>query len=194
MKKIVILLFVLFMSGCAIKEHQIDSYDLYSKINLHYNKKYNKVLMVDYPNSLGPFGGSRIYYKRDGITSYYLYSKWSESLNKIVYKQLLSSLEEANLFKSVVGFNSSAKADITLETQIESFYHIVEQNGSYADIQIEVKLIDNNSGKVIASKKYVYNLIMQEANAKAFREKAKEALSKFTKELISDLANKTLLK
>ncbi len=195
MRKIFLLLIVLFISGCAIKTHQINSYDLESKINLHFNKKYpNRVLMVDYPNSLGPFGGSKIYYKRDGITSYYLYSKWSESLNKMVYKQLLSSLEDANLFKSVVGFNSTAKADTVLETNIESFYHIVKDDNSYADIEIAVKLIDANSGKVINSKKYIYNLIMQEANAKEFRAKAKEALKRFTKELIEDLANKNLLR
>ena len=184
----ILLASMLLFGGCSIKTHQLNSYDLQTDINLHTNKRYtNRVLMVKYPSSLGAFGGSRIYYKRDGLTSYYLYSQWSQSLNRMIYSQLLKSLEKSNKFKAVIGFNSSAKADVELETEVVNFYHIVTDNGSYAKIDIVVKLIDSNSKNIIKVKKFSYKEYMQEANAKEFVKKSKVAISKFIKSLIATL-------
>jgi len=80
-------------------------YVIYALRRLGYNvivkNSSNKVLKVKYPTTLSNFGSSRIYFKKDGITSYYLYSRWSDSFSKILYKNLLENLEDAKIFKSV---------------------------------------------------------------------------------------------
>ncbi len=189
MRNITVLLSsIVIISGCSIKSHKLSSYDLQTEVNVHMQKRYpNSVLMVKYPSSLGAFGGSRIYYKRDGLTSYYLYSQWSQSLNRIIYNQLLKELESSNLFKAVVGFNSGVKANMELETEILKFYHIVTDSGSYSNIEIVVKLIDANSKSVIKVKRFSYKDTIKEANAKEFVKKSEEALRRFIKELIATL-------
>ena len=181
MKKSILLLISIFLlTSCIPKSsHQINSYDLYIDINPKNNIKSNKVIKVKYPTALGPIGGSKIYYKRDGITSYYLYSIWSSSLTRLIYKDILLALQNSKKYKEVLGYNSSAKADIILETEIIDFYHIVDNNSSYAKITINIKYIDANSKKVIKSQTFTYKKYLKNANAKSFIEGAKTALREF---------------
>jgi len=184
----ILLASILLLGGCSIKTHKLNSYDIQADVNVHTNRYYsNSVLMVKYPSSLGAFGGSRIYYKRDGLTSYYLYSQWSQSLNRIIYSQLLNNLEKSKKFKAVVGFNSSAKTNMELEVEIVEFYHIVSKSGSYAKIEFVVKLIDSNSKNIIKVKRFRYKENMQESNAKEFVKKAKYVINRFIEDLIATL-------
>ncbi len=182
MKKIITIALILILSGCT--SHTVNIYDLAANSVPAQSKRFkNRVLKVEFPSALGALGSSRIFYKRDGITSYYLYSRWSDTLNRLVYSQLKKALEESGSFKSVLAYNSSAKADIILETEIMDFYHVVKGNSSYADIKFSAKLIDSNSRKVIKSKIFSYKLKVDELNAKSFIKTAIKAVSLFIEEL-----------
>jgi len=112
MKKYILLSSILILTGCSIKTHQLNSYSLSANIDAKAYKHYNSVLMVKYPSSLGALGSNKIYYKRDGLTSYYLYSNWNQSLNRMLYTQIYKNLSKAKIFKSVIGYDSSANADL----------------------------------------------------------------------------------
>ncbi len=185
MKRLTIIL-TLLLGGCSV--HNINSYDLGTSSIVTAPSRYEyKVLKVEFPSALDALGSSRIYYKRDGITSYYLYSSWEQSLNRLIYSKLIKSLESSGSFKSVVGYSSYAKADLVLETQILDFYHIVKGDESYADIKFSVKLIDESSGKILKDKIYSYNIKVKELNAKGFITAAQKAVNMFLEDLSSSL-------
>ena len=185
MKKFLIVPIFIILSGCSVKNHTINSYDL-SVENSHLaSKHYNKVLQIRYPNALNALGSSKIFYKRDGITSYYLYSHWNSPLNKIIYSELLKNLLNSKKYRAVVGYNSGAKVDLILETNIIDFYHIVNGNSSYAKIAISAKLIDASSNKIIKSRVFNYKLNVKKLNAKEFVKTAQRAVDMFVKDLIS---------
>jgi len=184
MKKTILLTTILLITGCSVKTNTLNSYDLsinYSKVLVKKHK--NRVLMIKYPSSLDALGSSKIFYKRDGITSYYLYSQWSAPLNKLLYSQLLKNITNENIFKSVVGYSSEVSPDLNLETQIIDFYHIVKGNISYADISIKVRLINAKNSKILKEKLFHYKLKVKKLNAKSFIATAKKAITEFNLDL-----------
>ena len=187
MKRVVSIIFAIFLiTGCIPKAtHQINTYDLSVNIDTTSTKRVNKVLKVKYPMALGAINSSRIFYKKDGITSYYLYSRWSDSLSRLIYKDILTALQNSKKYKDVIGYSSSARADLSLEVEIVDFYHIVENsNTSYALITINVRYLDEKTQKIVKSKVFRYKKYLDNANAKSFVKAAKEALREFLIELI----------
>jgi len=185
MKKYILLSAILLINGCSIKTTTLNSYDISSNSDISSLRVHNNtVLMVNYPQSLDALGSSKIFYKRDGVTSYYLYSQWSAPLNRLIYSELIKSLTNSHTFKSVIGYNSDANSDLILETQIMDFYHIIENGNSYADISIKVRLIDAKKSNIIKEKIFKYKLKVDELNAKSFISIAKKAIEEFKIDLI----------
>ncbi len=189
MKRVYIIIFVIFIfNGCIPKsKHQINLYNISQCANISGTTKVNKILKLRYPLSLGAFGGSRIYYKRGGLTSYYQYSRWSDSLNSMIYKSILETLLKSKKYKDVISYNSSIKADLVLEVNILDFYHIVDNNKSYLLVKIAIKLTDEKSAKLIKSKLFTYKKELKVANAKNLYKVAKELLNNFLIELTEEL-------
>ena len=185
MKKSILLVTIFLISGCSVKTNTLSSYDLSSISNTISVKQHkNIVLMVKYPSSLDALGSSKIFYKRDGVTSYYLYSQWSAPLNRLIYSQLVKNIATSNAFKSVVGYSSDVSPNINLETQILDFYHIVDGDSSYADISIKARLVDVKNDKIIKEKLFKYRLNVENLNAKSFISTAKKAIEEFNRDLI----------
>jgi len=182
MKNISIIILSLILSACITKSpHILNSYDLDINIPNSSGYKNSKILEIEYPKALGAISSSRIYYKRGDTTNYYLYSRWSSSLNSMLYKDILKSMQNSK-YKNVIGYDSSANANLKLETQIIDFYHIVQKNNSYAQITISVKLIGSNN-KIIKSKIFRYKKEVATPNAHNFALSAKETLKEFLEEL-----------
>ena len=188
MKKIYLIITLFLLSGCIPKSpHKMNMYDI--AINTHYISptKSEKTVKLKYPNSLGGVGSSRIYFKRGGITSYYLYSRWSNSLNLMIYKNILNNLIASNKFKNVLEYNSVGKSDLLLEIDIIDFYHIVEKNRNYLECKIKVNVINAKDSNIIKSKLFNYQEDINKADAKHFYKKAVEVINKFTLELMEEL-------
>ena len=188
MKKSILLSTILLITGCSVKTTTLNSYDLSTNSSISSVKHHkNRVLKVKYPSALDALGSSKIFYKRDGITSYYLYSQWSAPLNRLIYSQLIKNLSNSNSFKSVVGYSSEVSPDLNLETQIIDFYNVVEGEDSYADISIKVRLINAKNEKIVKEKLFHYKLKVEELNAKSFISTAKMAIEEFNRDLVKFL-------
>ena len=188
MKKSILLGTILLITGCSVKTTTLNSYDLSTNTSISSLKQHkNIVLKVKYPSALDALGSSKIFYKKDGITSYYLYSQWSAPLNRLIYSQLIKNLCNSNSFKSVVGYSSEVSSDLNLEVQIIDFYHIVEDNNSYADISIKARLINEKNSKIVKEKLFHYRINVDELNAKGFISTARVAIEEFNRDLINFL-------
>ncbi len=175
---------LLFMSGCIPKRETMHIYSLSVTSSHKASTKSNSTLKVNYPTSLNGVGGSRIYYSDNSRVGYYLYSRWSSSLNRMLYSNILANLQESGKYKYVVGYSSGAKADRELEVAILSFNHIIEGESSRTDIKIDAKLIDSKSGRVIKQKRFSYTTPLEAKSAAAFVKGAKEDMARFIDELI----------
>jgi ABC-type uncharacterized transport system auxiliary subunit len=181
---LIIALIVLFLSGCIPKTHTLSIYSLNEHSSVKVNKVLNKTVKINYPNAINGLGGSRIYYNDNSKTGYYLYSRWSSSLNRIIYSNILLNMQESSRYRYVVGYGSSAKANRVLEIEILKFNHIINNEGSYAKSSFNVRVIDSKSGRVLKSKIFRYTAALQEKNAAAFVRGAKENLKHFLNDLI----------
>ena len=174
---------IILLSGCISKTHTLHLYSLRVESSQKVAKKSNTTLKVDYPTALNALSGSRIYYNDNGKIGYYLYSRWSSSLNRMLYSDIITNLQERGKYRYVIGYNSSAKADYQLETEIDSFNHIIEGDNTFANIKLNVKLIESQSGKVIKQKTFQYKTPLEAKNAAAFAKGAKKAIEQFINDL-----------
>jgi len=159
---------------------------VYKKVS--YSKYQNRTLRVDYPKGIEESMGSKIYYQDSNLQeSYYLYSQWSKSLNRILMGVLVDTLQNSNLFKRVVDYSSTAEVDLILETSIYKFEHKIEPNSSFANIEIEVRLLNANSNQVIKSKIFKYQTPCTSTDARGFIEASNRSMESFGRDLISFL-------
>jgi len=183
MKALYIFLLIILTSCMPKETHILKSYDLSIYDNSKI-KKINKIIKIKYPNSLGAIGGSKIYYKKDNITSYYLYNRWINSLNMLVYKDILSYLNKNSEYK-VIGYDSGSNYDKKTEVNIIDFYHIIDGDNSYALITFDVNILSNNN-RLIKKREFSYK-INCDKNAQSFVLSAKKALKSFLEELKEEL-------
>ncbi len=182
--KTIYFLIALILVGCG---EVMTTYTLSPKIyqKVSYSKYKNKTLRVDYPKGIEDTMGSKIYYQDSNLQeSYYLYSQWSKSLNRILMSVLVDTLQNSGIFKRVVDYSSTAEVNYILETSIYKFEHKITQNGSFADIEIEVRLLNSINNKVIKSKLFKYKTPCTSTDAKGFVEAANETMEIFGKDLI----------
>ena len=184
MRQILILL-ILFLSGCATKT--INSFYISTPNidipKLHSSKFANSVLKVSYPEGSSIYMGSRIYYTLGDRESYYKYSRWSDSANRMILSLVVESLQKSQIFKSVIDYSSDAKSDYMLESTIYSFRHIVNDSDSYAYLKIGFRLVDKSNNKIIKEKIFEYKEPCKTTDARGFIEATKEIFTKLSREL-----------
>ena len=176
---------LLLLSGCIPKTHTLHLYNLNVESSHKRVSKSNKTLKVNYPTALNALSGSRIYYNDNSKIGYYLYSRWSSSLNKMLYSNIITNLQSNGKYRYVVGYNTIAKADYELEVEIDSFNHMIIGDQSYANIKLKVQLIESSSGKVVKQRVFRYKIPLEAKNAAAFAKGARKAVEEFINDLVT---------
>lgn len=65
---------------------------------------------------------------------------------------ILSKFEQSNIFTTLLSSTSSLSADYALESRINSFEQILNNNENYAQISISVNFINLENNQIIAHK------------------------------------------
>ncbi len=161
MKKIIsISLFILLLSGCSTLTSPITEYKIHTQIakkSFNKNACSNKTLKISQAfasNSLMSL--SMKYMQGDDKQFAYSESQWTDSPNRALTLQILKSLKNTDLFKSVQISQSISKNDWILEINIEDFmqYFSEDFSKSYVKTVICLTLIDSNSRGVVATKTF----------------------------------------
>ncbi len=86
----------------------------------------------------------------------YTQSQWAESPNNAITAELLKSIKATKLFKNVQISKSRSSSDFLLETSIEDFmqYFSEDEKSSYANVVINLTLIDRSSNRVVATETF----------------------------------------
>jgi len=179
----VLLAFVL--NACISKVNPLTIYTLKAPSSIQHikNSKYrNSSLTVAYPKAIDNSESNHIFYQRGNQSGYYLYSEWSQPLNRLLLMTILETMEKSGLFKVVVDYSSTSQTDYLLETTIYSFIHNVNNGVSSAIVDLRINLIKQSSDKLIKSRHFIYH-IPCEANAKGFVKAAQEAVNRLSRDL-----------
>ncbi len=182
------LLSIIFFSACS--NRPLHMYTLNIEENIPKTSPHFDSIRVDYPKGIEETMGTKIYFSRSNLTqSYYSYSQWSKSLNRILMANLIKALLKSNISKNVLDYASQAEAKYELESTIYSFEHKIEDKGSFANISIGMRLLRTQDHYLISSKIFNYKIPCETTDAKGFVEASNKALSHLSIDTIKWLKN-----
>ncbi|WP_292654992.1 ABC-type transport auxiliary lipoprotein family protein [Nitratifractor sp.] len=185
----VVTVLTLLLAACSGRSLQM--YTLSPQGSLpHLHPRFSS-LRVDYPKGIEDTMGTRIYFSRSNLTqSYYSYSQWSKSLNRILMANLIETLQRSGLARTVLDYASEADAAYEIESTVYRFEHRITPQGSYADISIGLRLLRSSDRHLIASKIFSYQIPCRSTDAAGFVEAANRAVSRLGVDMVKWLAKK----
>lgn len=156
MKKfILIAILALIFNACSIPTSTLDKTQSFilknDRIPLQANFiKSDKILKIQNA-SLPLYLHSRsIIYIQKGVSGAYAYHYWADLPNNLYQSLLLSKFEQSQIFKTLLSQGSSIGSDYILESRIDSFEQVINENENYISISISVNFIDAKESKIIA--------------------------------------------
>ncbi|EKS3205013.1 membrane integrity-associated transporter subunit PqiC [Campylobacter coli] len=112
--------------------------------------KSDKILKIQNA-SLSLYLHSRsIVYIQKGVSGTYAHHFWADLPNNLYQSLLLSKFEQSQIFKALLSQGSSVRSDYILESRIDSFEQVVDENENYVSISISINFIDAKESKIIA--------------------------------------------
>lgn len=185
---IIVILSILFLSGCSIKEVQIkpSNYTLDPIVKLERfatsNNDVIKVARIDGPSGLNT---RAILYKKEGALQPYKYGSWSETPSLKLQHLITEALQDQHHFHAVVLGNSMATNNLTLEPLLQNFEEVFEGDTSFVHVSLRFRLVDVRSGEVLASIKLISKKPVTNTNGAAG---TVEAFDLATAEIIKNLS------
>ena len=185
---IIVILSILFLSGCSIKEVQIkpSHYTLDPIVKLERfatsNNDVIKVARIDGPSGLNT---RAILYKKEGTLQPYKYGNWSETPSLKLQHLITEALQDQHHFHAVVLGNSMATNNLTLEPLLQNFEEVFEGDTSFVHVSLRFRLVDVRSGEVLASIKLISKKPVTNTNGAAG---TVEAFDLATAEIIKNLS------
>lgn len=108
-------------------------------------------MMVNFPKSHADLDTYRIAIKRNGTKrDYYAGARWAEFLPLMVQSSLISSIDNAKIFSSVVSDTTSLNSGYQLHTEIREFEADYTQRNAAPTVVIDIHFhLANTSGSTI---------------------------------------------
>lgn len=184
MKISYLFLIILLFGGCATKTlPPIKKYTIDENIkNITFHVKKCKSLKVEFPKSSDEIFSKNIIYQKGLEKNSYYFSKWYETPNEMLYKSILSILQNNRICKMVLSEDFSGNAEYILNMDILEFMQKFAFNKS--DVQIKVLFYLKHKNYLIAQKLFSITVQCKSNNAigavKAFNEASKKLLIKFS--------------
>ncbi len=188
MKKILIILGIVLLSGCSTLKNPVTEYRIV--IDSIEDKSLvdgcrEKSLKVAQAFSSSALMSLRMdYAESDNRVFSYSQSQWRESPNRLVTLQILKDIRAMELFKNVQISKSRGKNSWLLETNIEDFmqYYSDDLKESYAKVVISLTLIDSSSNSIVATRTFDSNIKSDTLDAQGGVKALKSALGNVLKQ------------
>ncbi len=189
-KSIQIALFGLIIGGCSLQttvpaaSKYLLNVAVESKVVANSNFS-DKVIRIAQMESSAILSTRNLYYSVDEGRSYsYTRARWIESVPKQLTSIMMLSITKTKIFKDVIPFRSLAKNDLILESSLYSFSQVLHDDGTATlALDLKVRLVEQYSRKIIASKLFEYKVDGVKGNAQG----ATEGYSKIATELLQDV-------
>ena len=147
------------VAGCSALRPSVHEYTILPSTTprVALIQSINATLKISSTRSISSLASTQLYYLKDASNiDAYLYSRWSDSPSNMIDRSLTSSLQNRQLFATLIPATSNATADVILESDLNAFYHrFNDDSKSEGFIDITYRLIDPKTKKTIASKRFV---------------------------------------
>ncbi|MGZ5208787.1 MAG: ABC-type transport auxiliary lipoprotein family protein [Sulfuricurvum sp.] len=159
----------LVLAGCSTMTPAINEYTIipFHSLQNPLSPPANLSIRLTPTKSIPSLASKKLYYLHDTThIGSYLYSRWSDTPANMIDHVLISTLQNRHLFAALLPATSTAYADMTLESDLNAFYHRFHNDGSSEGfIDITYRLIDSKSKKTIGSKHFSITSPAVSANA-----------------------------
>lgn len=188
-----ILIFLAFLlAGCTTNTPPITSYTLMSHNNTIAHPSTQTSYSLKLSGTKAPYSlssKSLLYLKDPQEIGSYLYSQWNDTPGSMIDRYIASSLDENQVFSSLVPKTSSLQGDLILESSLSSFYHrIHEDNTSDGYLDITYILVDQKNKKMVAHKRFVITVPSKSLDAQGGATALNEATHELANQSIAWLA------
>lgn len=154
MKKLLLVLVVLFFAGCSVKEVEVrpKSYRLENILHVKAQTQSDgRVLKVQKIEGDSAVMTRSILYKKEGALLPYKYSRWSEIPSTRLQQMIVEYFEAKKIFKATIPSLSMANSDLILESELRNFEQVFSDEGSYVIVKLSFRLIQRDDGSVLGS-------------------------------------------
>lgn len=168
-QKTVLIFLALILAGCTISTPPITSYTLMPKnsITIHSSVQTYHTLKLSGTKAPYSLSSKSLLYLKDSLeVGAYLYSQWNDTPSAMIDRYISTSLDESQLFSSLVPKTSTLQSDLLLESSLSSFYHRIHENKiSDGYLDITYFLVDQKTKKMVAHKRFVIIVPSQSLDA-----------------------------
>jgi ABC-type uncharacterized transport system auxiliary subunit len=184
MKRYLLAIFIILLSGCTTNLEPLQEYNLYTPAPIHSSYTKNQTITISMPKFLHNQNSKHIYYSYNDIEqNAYLNSQYSDLLGKMLYATIYEYIDSSGLFANVVGYSSGVDSDLRLQLIVQDISHHIRDNHSYAHMKIKALLI-NNQNKIIKTHQFEYKIPTTTLNAKGYIQALNIANKKFLRDLL----------
>lgn len=159
MSKFISLVIIAFLvGGCSFKEVEkpIKKYTIYNNVEA-VDKKFHIEKIIKVANLKAPnfLQNNTIWFENSSLEiNPYLYATWNENFSDIIEQNIVNTLYNSNLFKSVYSKYSKIGSDMILESELILASHLVEDNA--IQFVVRLYLIDKEKDVLLDSKEFRY--------------------------------------
>ena len=112
-------------------------------------------LVVNEPTAVRSLGTDRILVKPNPEqVTYFKGAAWSDQLPRLVQARMVQAFQNAGLVRAVGSRADRLDADMELAAQLNAFQVEVSQGDATAHVNLYVKLIDGQRGRMLASRAF----------------------------------------
>lgn len=179
---------VLF-SSCALRQSTLDinryAIDFKSNTSSFKNLTDNssKSIYVEEPTVNKSFNHNAIFYTtKPYMFEEYAINRWINLPSFMIHSNLVQSIDDSNIFKTVLQEKSKVKFDYILKTNVLNLYHSIENGKSYAIVKVKFDLVSDE--KVLKTYSYDKKILCKSINAYSFVIATNEAFE----EVVNDLS------
>jgi len=125
-------------------------------------------LVIEEPTSVRALGSNRILVKPSPQKiTYYKGAAWSDRLPSLVQVRMIQAFQNAGLVKAVGTRADRLDADLELATQLNAFQIEMEGGAATAYVNLYVKAVDGQRGRMVASRGFERRIPVEGRNAPA---------------------------
>ncbi|EAJ1931261.1 hypothetical protein CS561_04035 [Campylobacter jejuni] len=184
-----ILTFIFMLCGCSLRHETINKNEniILKDEGIDSNiffKKTGKILKIRNTNAPLYLNSRAIVYIDNGFSNKYAHYFWGDLPSNLYSFLILSKFEQSNIFTTLLSSTSSLNADYALESRINSFEQILNNNENYAQISISVNFINLENNQIIAHKIFNTKEKIEKKDIRSTYNAFQKALNKIGNEIV----------
>ena len=147
----------LWLASCAAigGGKELTTYDLNAPEHFdHLQGHSNAQILIAVPTALRSLDSEMIVVRPGGSEiTYFGDAQWSDRLPRVIQEKLIQTFENSGRIRSVAKPGDGVVVDYKIVTSIRTF-ELTEEGGTRANIELSVKIINDHTGRVRATRQF----------------------------------------